>query len=88
MELEQYSGTDAQESTRTYNVEVSCEHTFAYRIIVVALTMPASVPLDHFNASAGTARIALARYRAPAKSRKGIVLVNPGGPGSFLSIVF
>lgn len=42
-----------------------------------------SVPLDYFNKSAGTARIALARFRATASPRKGIILFNPGGPGKF-----
>ncbi|THH14114.1 hypothetical protein EW146_g6187 [Bondarzewia mesenterica] len=38
-------------------------------------------PLDYFNASAGTAKIALARYNATQFPRKGMVLFNPGGPG-------
>lgn len=40
-----------------------------------------SVPLDYFNASAGTAKIALARYKATKSPKKGMVLWNPGGPG-------
>ncbi|OCH84673.1 hypothetical protein OBBRIDRAFT_763985 [Obba rivulosa] len=39
------------------------------------------VPLDYFNSSAGVAKIALGRYNATSGPRKGIVLVNPGGPG-------
>ncbi|KAL5536829.1 hypothetical protein ACEPAF_652 [Sanghuangporus sanghuang] len=40
------------------------------------------VPLDYFNASLGTASLALARYRATNKtSRLGTLLTNPGGPG-------
>ncbi|KAH8923445.1 hypothetical protein BT69DRAFT_159775 [Atractiella rhizophila] len=38
------------------------------------------VPKDYFNPSAGTATIALGRVRAVGE-RKGMVLVNPGGPG-------
>ncbi|KAI0658734.1 TAP-like protein-domain-containing protein [Cubamyces menziesii] len=41
----------------------------------------AIVPLDYFNASAGVAKIALGRYKATGTSRKGIVVLNPGGPG-------
>jgi hypothetical protein len=40
-----------------------------------------SVPLDYNNASAGTANIALGRYKATSSARQGIILVNPGGPG-------
>lgn len=40
-----------------------------------------SVPLDYLDKDAGTARIALARYPASKGPRKGIVLINPGGPG-------
>ncbi|EKM57161.1 uncharacterized protein PHACADRAFT_254740 [Phanerochaete carnosa HHB-10118-sp] len=40
-----------------------------------------TVPLDYFNESAGTASIGLSRYRASVSPRKGIVLINPGGPG-------
>ncbi|TCD60113.1 hypothetical protein EIP91_010701 [Steccherinum ochraceum] len=39
------------------------------------------VPKDYFNASAGTAKIALGRLRARANPSKGSVLFNPGGPG-------
>ncbi|KAI0827448.1 TAP-like protein-domain-containing protein [Trametes gibbosa] len=42
----------------------------------------AIVPLDYFNTSAGVAKIALGRYNATSPKRKGIVLVNPGGPGA------
>ncbi|KAI0634191.1 TAP-like protein-domain-containing protein [Trametes polyzona] len=43
----------------------------------------AVVPLDYTNSSAGVAKIALGRYNATsAKGRKGIVFVNPGGPGA------
>ncbi|KAI0325007.1 alpha/beta-hydrolase [Cubamyces sp. BRFM 1775] len=41
----------------------------------------AVVPLDYFDPSAGTAKIALGRYNATGASRKGIVVLNPGGPG-------
>ncbi|KAH9854634.1 TAP-like protein-domain-containing protein [Lenzites betulinus] len=40
------------------------------------------VPLDYFNASAGVAKVALGRYNATSPNRKGIVLLNPGGPGA------
>lgn len=40
-----------------------------------------SVPLDYFNASAGTAKIALTRYKATKSPKKGMVMWNPGGPG-------
>ncbi|KAJ3995923.1 hypothetical protein F5050DRAFT_1823248 [Lentinula boryana] len=39
------------------------------------------VPKDYFNAEAGTASIALARYRAQKTPRRGSVFLNPGGPG-------
>ena len=39
------------------------------------------VPLDYTNPSAGVAKIALGRYNATASPRKGVVFVNPGGPG-------
>ncbi|TFY72293.1 hypothetical protein EVG20_g726 [Dentipellis fragilis] len=44
------------------------------------------VPLDYFNASAGTAKIALSRYKATKDPSKGSVFVNPAnerasGPG-------
>ncbi|KAA1467695.1 alpha/beta-hydrolase [Dentipellis sp. KUC8613] len=39
------------------------------------------VPLNYFNASAGTAKIALSRYKATKGPSKGSVFVNPGGPG-------
>ncbi|KAM5545960.1 hypothetical protein V8D89_000086 [Ganoderma adspersum] len=41
----------------------------------------AIVPLDYTNPSAGVAKIALGRYNATASPRKGVVFVNPGGPG-------
>ncbi|KAI0356986.1 hypothetical protein OH77DRAFT_1534392 [Trametes cingulata] len=41
----------------------------------------AIVPLDYFNASAGVAKIALGRYKATSRNRKGSVFLNPGGPG-------
>ncbi|KAI0079989.1 hypothetical protein K474DRAFT_1591034 [Panus rudis PR-1116 ss-1] len=40
-----------------------------------------AVPKDYFNASAGTAKLAVARLRAPNSPSKGTVFVNPGGPG-------
>lgn len=40
-----------------------------------------SVPNDYHNASAGTTKIALARYKATKEPRQGIILLNPGGPG-------
>ncbi|KAI5121647.1 hypothetical protein M0805_001174 [Coniferiporia weirii] len=40
------------------------------------------VPLDYFNASLGSASLALARYPATNKTgRIGTLLTNPGGPG-------
>ncbi|KIJ55460.1 hypothetical protein M422DRAFT_199675 [Sphaerobolus stellatus SS14] len=39
------------------------------------------VPMDYFNASAGVAKIALARLRAINSPKKGTVLFNFGGPG-------
>ncbi|TFY83522.1 hypothetical protein EWM64_g478 [Hericium alpestre] len=39
------------------------------------------VPLDYLNSSAGTAKVALARYKATKGPSKGSVLLNPGGPG-------
>ncbi|KAF7790649.1 hypothetical protein EIP86_001605 [Pleurotus ostreatoroseus] len=41
-------------------------------------------PLDYFDSSAGSAYIALSRYPATVHPRKGMVLFNPGGPGTFL----
>ena len=43
--------------------------------------MISRVPLDYTNSSAGVAKIALGRYNATASPRKGVVFVNPGGPG-------
>ncbi|CAE7135424.1 unnamed protein product, partial [Rhizoctonia solani] len=40
------------------------------------------VPLDYFDPSAGTATIALAKYKADPELRRGSVFVNPGGPGA------
>ncbi|KAF7331462.1 hypothetical protein MKEN_00024900 [Mycena kentingensis (nom. inval.)] len=39
------------------------------------------VPKDYFNASAGTASIAIAVRRATKTPKKGTVFLNPGGPG-------
>ncbi|KAF8594742.1 hypothetical protein BDV93DRAFT_529113 [Ceratobasidium sp. AG-I] len=39
------------------------------------------VPLNYFNSSAGTATIAVAKYKADPTLRRGSVFVNPGGPG-------
>ena len=40
------------------------------------------MPLDYFNASAGKASLALAKYPAINKTgRIGTLLTNPGGPG-------
>ncbi|KAJ3872945.1 hypothetical protein F5051DRAFT_420415 [Lentinula edodes] len=39
------------------------------------------VPKDYFDAEAGTASVALARYKAKKFPRKGSVFLNPGGPG-------
>ncbi|KAJ7485407.1 Alpha/Beta hydrolase protein [Mycena latifolia] len=39
------------------------------------------VPKDYFDASAGTASIAIARFRATKLPKKGTVFLNPGGPG-------
>ncbi|KAI0772753.1 TAP-like protein-domain-containing protein [Trametes elegans] len=41
----------------------------------------ATVPLDYSNPSAGTATIALGRYNATGSTRRGIIILNPGGPG-------
>lgn len=38
----------------------------------------ASVPKDYFNASAGTATIALGRRRARKLPKRGSVMTNPG----------
>src|ERR1700761_6337001 len=41
-----------------------------------------SVPLDYFNASAGNASLALARYIVPNREQRlGTIFFNPGGPG-------
>lgn len=40
-----------------------------------------TVPLDHGDPTAGTTEVAVARRRAPAADRLGVLLVNPGGPG-------
>ncbi|KAJ7181518.1 hypothetical protein C8R43DRAFT_869680 [Mycena crocata] len=40
-----------------------------------------SVPKDYFNSDAGTASIAIARFRATKFPKKGTVFLNPGGPG-------
>jgi hypothetical protein len=37
-----------------------------------------SVPNDYFNASAGTANIAFARYKAKKQPVRGSVMLNPG----------
>ncbi|CAE6481040.1 unnamed protein product [Rhizoctonia solani] len=39
------------------------------------------VPLDYFDPSAGTATIALGKYRADPSVRRGSIFLNPGGPG-------
>ncbi|KAJ7226696.1 hypothetical protein GGX14DRAFT_626760 [Mycena pura] len=39
------------------------------------------VPKDYFDPSAGTASIAIARFKATKQPRKGTVFLNPGGPG-------
>ncbi|KAJ7484005.1 hypothetical protein B0H11DRAFT_1196196 [Mycena galericulata] len=39
------------------------------------------VPKDYFDSSAGTASIAIARFKATKLPRKGTVFMNPGGPG-------
>ncbi|KAJ7477355.1 hypothetical protein FB451DRAFT_1242275 [Mycena latifolia] len=39
------------------------------------------VPKDYFDPSAGTASIAIARFKATKFPKKGIVFLNPGGPG-------
>ncbi|KAJ7187336.1 Alpha/Beta hydrolase protein [Mycena filopes] len=41
-----------------------------------------TVPKDYFDATAGTASIAIARFKATKHPKKGTVFVNPGGPGS------
>ncbi|KAJ7077615.1 hypothetical protein C8R44DRAFT_689517 [Mycena epipterygia] len=39
------------------------------------------VPKDYFDASAGTASIAISRFKAAKSPKKGTVFLNPGGPG-------
>ncbi|KAJ6550847.1 hypothetical protein DFH09DRAFT_988697 [Mycena vulgaris] len=39
------------------------------------------VPKDYFNPRAGTASIAIARFKATKSPKKGTVFLNPGGPG-------
>ncbi|KAJ7723249.1 hypothetical protein B0H16DRAFT_1385505 [Mycena metata] len=39
------------------------------------------VPKDYFDRSAGTASIAIARFKATKFPKKGTVFLNPGGPG-------
>jgi hypothetical protein len=36
------------------------------------------VPKDYFDASAGTASIAIARFKATKSPKKGTVFLNPG----------
>lgn len=38
----------------------------------------ARVPLDYMDPTAGTAKVALARYPATKEPRKGMVMFNPG----------
>ncbi|KAG8955757.1 hypothetical protein FRC03_011091 [Tulasnella sp. 419] len=40
-----------------------------------------AVPLDYANPSAGSARLAVIRYKATATPRLGSLFLNPGGPG-------
>ncbi|KAF7336182.1 hypothetical protein MVEN_02165700 [Mycena venus] len=40
------------------------------------------VPKDYFNPSAGTASIAIARFKATKSPRRGTLFVNPGRPGA------
>ncbi|CAE6462105.1 unnamed protein product [Rhizoctonia solani] len=39
------------------------------------------IPLDYFNPSAGTATIALSKYKARSSPKKGTVFLGAGGPG-------
>ncbi|CAE6442837.1 unnamed protein product [Rhizoctonia solani] len=39
------------------------------------------VPLNYFDSSAGTATIALGKYKADPSIRRGTIFLNPGGPG-------
>ncbi|KAG9106063.1 hypothetical protein FRC07_008976 [Ceratobasidium sp. 392] len=39
------------------------------------------VPLDYHNATAGKASLAVARYPATKKPKRGTLFLNPGGPG-------
>ncbi|KAG8698176.1 hypothetical protein FRC09_007387 [Ceratobasidium sp. 395] len=45
------------------------------------LTKTTSVPLDYFNSAAGTATIALGKYKAQTSPSKGTVFLGAGGPG-------
>ncbi|KAJ7127941.1 hypothetical protein C8R44DRAFT_667310 [Mycena epipterygia] len=40
-----------------------------------------TVPKDYFDPSAGTASIAIARFKATKSPKKGTIFMNPGGPG-------
>ena len=66
------------------NADMQCKfrgHTGLSKSYISLLIALFRVPLDYFNASAGVAKIALGRYKATGTSRKGIVVLNPGGPG-------
>ncbi|KAG9087721.1 hypothetical protein FRC07_012756, partial [Ceratobasidium sp. 392] len=41
-----------------------------------------AVPLDYYNSSVGTARLAVIRVNATKTPRLGTLFVNPGGPGN------
>lgn len=58
-----------------YRVSFSFE---TYRFQRPYRQFPSSVPLDYFNSSAGTATIALGKYKAPNGPSKGAVFLGAG----------
>lgn len=84
MRLERSLGCHAisQEPWNAANVDISCAYLHFFILIDEAPSYhDSSAPLDYFDPSAGTAKIALARYKATKSPKKGMVLWNPGGPG-------
>ncbi|CAE6422500.1 unnamed protein product [Rhizoctonia solani] len=51
------------------------------------MTTPRRVPLDYFDAGAGTATIALGKYKAQTSPKKGTVFLGAGGPGDLGQLV-